>query len=127
MPTTNRPTNAAAIHDVWCRERRRALIILMTILEPHDSEHLRPLLRLLQKRHHLMLVNIRPPWLDGSNDKDNRDAALENAARDVYANAFAEAEARLKQEKLIFVPSSAAELRPQLLNAYLAYKKHLRH
>ena len=31
------PDYAAAIHDVWCRERRRALIILMTILEPHDS------------------------------------------------------------------------------------------
>ena len=121
------PDYAAAIHDVWCRERRRALIILMTVLEPGDAATLRPLLRLLQKRHHVMLVNIRPPWLDGGNDHGDRNAALENAARDVYANAFAEAEARLKQEKLIFVPSSAAELRPQLLNAYLAYKKHLRH
>ena len=121
------PDYAAAIHDVWCRERRRALIILMTVLEPHDGERLRPLLRLLQQRHHVMLVNIRPPWLEDGNDSETRDAALENAARDVYANAFAAAEARLKQEKLIFVSARAENLRPQLLNAYLAYKNHLRH
>ena len=121
------PDYAAAIHDVWCRERRRALIILMTILEPHDSEHLRPLLHLLQKRHHVMLINIRPPWLEEDNDGENRDAALENAARDVYANTFATNEARLKQEKLIYVTARPETLRPQLINAYLAYKKHLRH
>ena len=44
-----------------------------------------------------------------------------------HANAFAAAEARLKQEKLIFVSARAENLRPQLLNAYLAYKNHLRH
>jgi len=74
-----------------------------------------------------MLINIRPPWLEEDNDGENRDAALENAARDVYANTFATNEARLKQEKLIFVTARPETLRPQLINAYLAYKKHLRH
>ena len=124
------PDYAAALHDVYRRQRQRALIVLITTLESGDERILRPVLHLVQQRHHLMLVNLRPPWLYGREAAREGENALDiaqgEAARIVYDSAFAALQERLKREKLIFIPAQADTLRPQLLNAYLAYKDHLR-
>lgn len=119
------PDYTAALYDIYRRQRQRALIILMTALESGDELTLPPLLRLLQQRHHVMLINIRPPYLDAPHPVVNLTSALSNAARDIYAEAFSRMEARLRREKLIFLSTTPADLRPQMINAYLDYKKRL--
>lgn len=121
------PDYVSALQEAYVRQRRRALMIVLTSLEAGDEVLLRPSLQLLQKRHHVMLVNIRPPYLDTALPVDKAEQVFVAAARDVYAQAVAEMESRLKQGKLIFLSTTPAQLCPQLLNAYMAYKNHLKH
>ena len=102
------------------------MIILLTVLEAVDENILRPALQLLQKRHHVMLISIRPPYFDEAEDIARGDDALIAAARDVYAAQWRQTAEKLKQNKLIFIDSTAKQLRPQLLNAYIAYKNRLK-
>lgn len=125
-PQAAPPDFAAAIREVYLRQRRRSLIILLTVLEAGDEHILRPALQLLQKRHHVMLISIRPPYFDEAEDIARGDDALIAAARDVYAAQWRQTAEKLKQNKLIFIDSTAKQLRPQLLNAYIAYKNRLK-
>lgn len=120
------PDYSAAVHDLYLRQRQRALVVLITVLESGDEQALHPLLRLLLKRHHVMLVNVRPPYLDQHFAITGLKEALGSAARDVYANAFAQMEDNLRRERLFFIGTEIRQLRPQLLNAYLEYKQRLR-
>lgn len=121
------PDYGAALQALYRHQRQRALIILLTTLENGDETVLRKHLPLMQKRHHLMLVNIRPPWLDGTGTAAGlREHALTESARILYDQAFTRMQERLAREKIIFIPARVDTLRPQLLNAYLSYKKHLK-
>ena len=73
-----------------------------------------------------MLISIRPPYFDEAEDIARGDDALMAAARDVYAVQWRQTAEKLKQNKLIFIDSTAKQLRPQLLNAYIAYKNRLK-
>lgn len=64
QPTLEPPDYAEAAQSVLKRQRKRALIVLLTNLRDEDQEELRPAIRLLSRRHLVLIANLREPALD---------------------------------------------------------------
>jgi uncharacterized protein (DUF58 family) len=64
QPTLDPPDYAEAAHLTLTRQRKRALIVLLTNLRDEDQDDLRPAIALLRRRHLVLIANLREPVLD---------------------------------------------------------------
>lgn len=64
QPTLEPPDYAEAAHRTLTRQRKRALIVLLTNLRDEDQDDLRPAIALLSRRHLVLIANLREPVLD---------------------------------------------------------------
>jgi uncharacterized protein (DUF58 family) len=64
QPTLEPPDYAEAAHLILRRQRKRALIVLLTNLRDEDQDDLRPAIALLSRRHLVLIANLREPVLD---------------------------------------------------------------
>ena len=58
------PDYVAAVQQVLVRQRKRALIVLLTNLRDEDQNELRPAVALLRRRHLVLIANLRELILD---------------------------------------------------------------
>lgn len=64
QPTLDPPDYAEAAQLILKRQRKRALIVLLTNLRDEDQTELRPAIALLSRRHLVLIANLREPALD---------------------------------------------------------------
>ena len=64
QPTLEPPDYAEMAHLILTRQRKRALIVLLTNLRDEDQDDLRPAIALLSRRHLTLIANLREPVLD---------------------------------------------------------------
>jgi uncharacterized protein (DUF58 family) len=64
QPTLEPPDYTEMAHLTLTRQRKRALIVLLTNLRDEDQDDLRPAIALLSRRHLMLIANLREPVLD---------------------------------------------------------------
>ncbi len=64
QPTLEPPDYAEAAQLIQTRQRKRALVVLLTNLRDEDQDDLRPAVALLSRRHLVLIANLREPVLD---------------------------------------------------------------
>lgn len=64
QPTLQAPDYAEVARLALHRQRKRALLVLLTNLRDEDQDDLRPAITLLRQRHLLLIANLREPILD---------------------------------------------------------------
>ena len=125
QPTTHAPDYAQAATELLVRQKKRALVILLTNLRDEDLDDLLPAVHLLRKRHVVLLASMREQAIDQALDKpvDNQEEALQKAAVQHY---LATREATLQRIRALGIRCldvPPPELSVNLINHYLDIKR----
>jgi uncharacterized protein (DUF58 family) len=125
QPTLTHSDYVAAARLLLQRQRKRALVIVITNFRDEDSTELGQALRLLRRRHLVLLASlrervvgqlIRQPLTDG-------DATIDVAAAHVYEQARRDAFNRLATRDALMVDAEPERLGIDLVNRYHAVKR----
>lgn len=124
-PTTTHSDFVAAAQDLLARQRKRALVILVTNFRDEDSAELAQALRLLRSRHLVLLASLRErivrelmmqPLTTGG-------AAVDVASAHLYEQSRRDAFNRLSARDALMVDAEPQFLGVQLVNRYHAVKR----
>lgn len=127
--TTAEPSDFPdAVEKLMLRQRRRALVVLMTNLRGEDTVELLPALRVLRTRHLPLVASLRERSVDslrrqpvaGFND------SLVFAAAEGYLAERRRVLSNLGREGIITVDATATDLPVALANRYLEIKRSAR-
>jgi uncharacterized protein (DUF58 family) len=123
--TTPEPSDfAAAAESLLARQKRRALVVVMTNLRGEDSSELIPALRLLRSKHLVMLASLRERSVEDARTKpiDEFSDALRFAAAERYDAERAEVLATLQGFGILTLDVPAQQFPIALANRYLDIK-----
>lgn len=123
--TTESPDLAEAAARVMRRQRRRALVVLVTNLRDEDREELLPALRTLQKRHLVLVASIRELALRRLRDQEvvGLESALEICAAHRYLEAREQAASAARASGTFVLDVEPQELAVSLAARYLDIKR----
>lgn len=115
-------TNAAT--RLMNKQKRRALIVLITNLRDEDESELIPALSIMRKRHLVLLASLQESSI---NDMINQevhgfDTALDYAAAQHYLNYRREAHQTIEQQGILAFDVEPAKLPINIVNRYLDIK-----
>lgn len=115
----------AAVDALLSRQRRRALVVLVSNLRDEDDQTLLPALKRLGQQHRVLVASLREEVLDSLRQRPVQDfqGALDYCGTLDYLNARAGLHERLSAHKLPVLDARPSELGPQLVSRYLAWKK----
>ncbi len=115
----------AAATELSLRQRRRALVMLVTNVRDEDIEDLLAAVRLLQKRHLVCVASLRERELDDALAGDVRDLpdAIRAAAVAHYLEQRAVAHEALRRHRVMVLDTTSDELPAALVERYLAFKR----
>jgi uncharacterized protein (DUF58 family) len=125
QPALTHSDYVAAARMLVQRQRKRALVIVITNFRDEDSTELAHALRLLRRRHLVLLASlrervvgqlIRQPLADG-------DATIDVAAAHLYEQARRDAFNRLATRDALMVDAEPERLGVDLVNRYHAVKR----
>lgn len=126
LRSTQQPADFAAAADaLLSRQRRRALVVLVTNLRDEDDEELLGAVKRLGRQHRVLIASLREDVLDSLRHnpvQDFEDALAYCGAVD-YLNARASLHERLLAHNVPVLDARPSELGPQLVSRYLAWKK----
>ncbi|TLX58401.1 DUF58 domain-containing protein [Stutzerimonas nosocomialis] len=116
---------ATAVDDVLARQRRRALVILLSNLRDDDDAHLLTAVRRLSRQHRVLVVSLREEVLDRLRHTpvEGYDQALAYCGTVDYLNARNALHERLTAHGVPVLDVRPAELGPEIVARYLAWKK----
>ena len=116
---------AEAAERIMARQRRRALVVLLTNLRGEEGEHLIAPLRMLSRRHLLVVANLRERSVMERLKEPARNFAdaLFAAAGYGYLAERAALLATLRELKIMTVDESAQQLAGALASTYLDVKQ----
>jgi uncharacterized protein (DUF58 family) len=125
QPTTFAPDYAQAATELLVRQKKRALVILLTNLRDEDLDDLLPALHLLRKRHVVLLASMREQAIDQALEAsaDNQEEALHKAAVQHYVQAREATLARVRATGIRCLDVAPATLSVNLINHYLDIKQ----
>lgn len=115
----------AAATELAVRQRRRALVVILTNVREEDSEDLRAATGLLRRRHLVILASLREAALDEALDKPVRsfEDALTYAAANEYLESRRESQ-NLLRARGVFVEDCLCEALPAAITSrYLSIKR----
>lgn len=115
---------AAGAERLQARQRRRALVVLLTNLRGEDAPEVLPALKILSSRHLVMLASLREQSVEAARSSEVgafRDA-LRFAAAEQYDAERAEVLATLRGHGVLTLDVPAQELPVALANRYLDVK-----
>ncbi|MEZ5305203.1 MAG: DUF58 domain-containing protein [Verrucomicrobiales bacterium] len=124
--TTNEPSDfSEAAQNLMVRQKRRALVLVMTNLRSEDASDLLPSLRLISRRHVVVLASLRERSLDqvARTPIGSLDDALACAGAHLY---FEERRAVLEQIRAsgaLTIDAPAQSFPIELANRYLEIKR----
>ncbi|MGY1410602.1 MULTISPECIES: DUF58 domain-containing protein [unclassified Luteimonas] len=115
----------AAATELSLRQRRRALLMLVTNLRDEDIEDVLAAVRMLQKRHLVVVASLRERALDEVLDQDVHDlqAAVRAGATARYLAQRAAAHDALRRHRVQVLDVTAEQLPAALVERYLAIKR----
>jgi uncharacterized protein (DUF58 family) len=110
---------------ILSRQRRRALIVLLTNVRDEDADDLLPAIALLRERHLVLVASLRERALSEALEQPVQtfEAALEVAATHRYLEARALAHERLRGHGALVLDVEPARLAISAVNRYLEVKR----
>ncbi|SER20304.1 Uncharacterized conserved protein, DUF58 family, contains vWF domain [Azotobacter beijerinckii] len=126
LQTTRRPADfAAATNLLLRRQRRRALVVILSNLRDEDDDELPAAVRRLARRHRVLVASLREEVLDRlcRTPVENQADALAYCGTVDYLNARAGLHERLAAAGIPLLDVRPAELGPELVGRYLAWKR----
>lgn len=126
LRSTQQPADfSAAVADLLSRQRRRALVVLVTNLRDEDDQALLGAVKRLSRQHRVLVASLREEVLDTLRHTPVQDlsSALDYCGTLDYLNARAGLHERLSANKVPVLDARPSELGPQLVSSYLAWKK----
>jgi len=123
--TTAEPSDfAAAVEQLMTRQRRRALVIVLTNLRGEDGKELIPALQVLSSKHLVLLASLREQTVDQAKERpvSSFGDALRFSAADRYLMERREVLAELLARGILTLDTTAQELAVSLANHYLDIK-----
>jgi len=124
QPTPTHTDYVAAATSLLTRQRKRALVVIVTNFRDEDSSELGHALRLLRTRHLVLLASLREQIVtDLASQSLNRpDAPLEVASAHLYEQSRRDAFNRLAAHDALMVDAAPERLGIELVNRYHAAK-----
>ena len=123
-PGTDAPDYSRAAIELLARQRKRALVIVLTNLRDEDGDDLLPALKLLKNRHTVLLASLREQAMDDvlQQEVSNFNQALTLAATHQYLDERNQAINWLINNGINCLDVAPNDLSVQLVNYYLALK-----
>lgn len=115
----------AGATELSLRQRRRSLVMLVTNVRDEDIEDLLGAVRLLQKRHLVVVASLRERELDDVLDEEIGDLhdAIRAGAVARYLQQRADAHDKLRSHRVVVLDVTAEQLPAALVERYLAVKR----
>ncbi|MDA7087131.1 DUF58 domain-containing protein [Pseudomonas sp. SA3-5] len=126
LRSTLQPADFAAAADaLLARQRRRALVVLVTNLRDEDDQELLAAVKRIGRQHRVLIASLREEVLDNLRHSpvQDFDGALAYCGAVDYLNARASLHERLTAHNVPVLDARPGELGPQLVSRYLAWKK----
>jgi uncharacterized protein (DUF58 family) len=126
LQPTNQPADFMALaQNVLQRVSKRSLIVIVSNVRDEDDSELLPALRLLQKRHLVLLVSLRESVLRNAQEipVQDLDDALTYAATEVYLQERHKLLQKLTRQGVLMLDIEPQQLAVSLLNRYLEVKR----
>lgn len=124
QPSTQAPDYSEAATNLLLRQKKRALIVLITNLRDEDPDDLLPAIQLLRQRHLVLVASMRELALDRELERPIGDfnQALRHAATRDYLNRRGQVMESLQSHKALYLDVPPQELSVALVNRYLDIK-----
>lgn len=124
QPTSQAPDYAAAATRLLLRQKKRALVVLITNLRDEDNADLLPAINLMRQKHLVLVASMREQALDVELEQPltDFDQALRHAATRDYLQQREQAVDGLKSSGALCVDVIPQDLSVSLVNQYLAIK-----
>ena len=124
QPTSQAPDYAAAATRLLLRQKKRALVVLITNLRDEDNADLLPAISLLRQKHLVLVASMREQALDAELEQSvtDFDRALRHAATRDYLQQREQAVDGLKSNGVLCVDVIPQDLSVSLVNHYLEIK-----
>jgi uncharacterized protein (DUF58 family) len=124
QPTTRVPDYSDAATQLMLRQKKRALVVLITNLRDEDPADLLPAIRLLRQRHLVLVASMRELALDNELRRPVKDfdQALRHAATRHYMNQRDDILENLVKHDALYLDVPPQELSVALVNHYLDIK-----
>lgn len=119
-------TDYLALADALAaRQRRRALVMLVTNVRDEDADDLLAAVRLLQRRHLVCVASLREEVLDQAlaAEVDDVHGAVRASATAAYLDQRAQAHEALRRQRVMTLDVAAADLPGALVERYLSVKR----
>lgn len=125
QPTPTHSDYLAAAQDLLRRQRKRALVIVITNFRDEDSAELHQALRLLRSRHLVLLASLHERIVGEliAQPLTTGDAAIEVAGAHLYEQSRRDAFNRLAARDALMVDAEPERLGIELVNRYHAVKR----
>ena len=122
---TGKPDYLVASENLARRQRKRALVVLVTNLRDEDHETLLPAVKSLRRRHAVTVASLREPVLDEIVDSPVRDfdEALTRAAAVDYLQSRRRQLAWLRHDGVQILDVAPRDLPVTLINHYWSRKR----
>ncbi|MEZ5537788.1 MAG: DUF58 domain-containing protein [Thiolinea sp.] len=119
------PDYTQAATELLVRQKKRALIIVLSNLRDEDTDELLPALHLLRKRHLLLFASMREQALDQQLEApvDNLEDALQFAATEQYLAMRQQTLEKIRASGVLSLDVPPAQLSTGLINSYLDIKR----
>jgi uncharacterized protein (DUF58 family) len=125
QPTLQTSDYLRAAEDLMHHQKRRALVILVSNLRDQENDELLPALKLLHRKHLVMLASLRETIIDNvlETPPHNFTQALRCAATLDYLHHRRQAHQILHQHGILYLDTVPEQLPVQLINRYLDIKR----
>ncbi len=117
------PDYVKAAEEIIKQQKRRSLIILVTNLHEEDGENIRVMLKILQRKHIVLIVNMKEEMLEKDIKVDSLDSAIFYASRNLYKKEREDMLMKIKNKNLIFIDTLPTKLSMNIINIYLNVKQ----
>ncbi|QKJ34584.1 DUF58 domain-containing protein [Pseudomonas sp. MPDS] len=126
LDSSQRPADyQAAVTQLLTRQKRRALVVLVTNLRDEDDEELLAAVKRLGQQHRVLVASLREEALDRLRQApvQTLPEALTYCGTVDYLNARAELHERLSAHGVAVLQARPSELGAELVTLYLGWKK----
>jgi uncharacterized protein (DUF58 family) len=126
LASTQKPADySAAVRQLLARQKRRALVVLMTNLRDEDDDELLAAVKQLGQRHRVLVVSLREEVLDNLRQSpvQTLEEALTYCGTVDFLNARAGLLERLSANGVQVLDSRPGQLGAELVSRYLSWKK----
>lgn len=123
--STQAPDFSQAATELLIRQKKRALVVVLSNLRDEDTDDLIPALHMLRNRHLLLFASMQEQALNAQLEApvDNLEDALHYAATEHYLAARAHTLQKIGAQGVLCLDVPPADLSAGLINSYLDIKR----